>query len=212
MLVLKEKTTFDEANFRLMEDFARRQGILVHDIYNDPRYSQILMREGIRFVFSDMEYALPTFAIITATFFTHDAYLDYFSRYGVIEPLTLLEFSPSASLFTNGIKDTVITAWNRVGPLAFVALGTRVFWAGILLSAVIGSIILLRSPNLAVRRNAYVFIAVIIYYWLTTMAVGFGTMARMRYPVNPFLFLLSGAGLSLTIDYLCRKSLFSSKK
>ena len=211
MLVLKENTTFDEANFRLMENFAKRHGILVHDIYNDPRYSKTLLWEGIRFVLSDMKYAIPTFAIITTSFFTHDAYLDYSSRYGIIEPLTLLEFSPSASLVTNGIKDTVITIWNRVGPLFFVALGARIFWAGILLSAVTGSIILIRSQNPMVRRSACVLVAVIIYYWLTTMAVGFGTMARMRYPANPFLFILSGVGFAATITYLRTKALFWKK-
>jgi 4-amino-4-deoxy-L-arabinose transferase-like glycosyltransferase len=211
MIALKEQREFGEVNAELVRDFAKQHGIQTYDIRNNPSYSWLLMREGVRLVFSDIRYAIPTFAIITNAFFTHGAYLDYLARYGITEPLSL-GFSPSVSLIKEGFISTVKDIWNAVGPLSFVALGGRLFWITIVLGAIIGSVALTRAPNPIVRKSVWVFIFIIVYYWLTTMAVGFGTMARMRYPVNPLLFLLSGVGLSLTVDYVRRVFLFSSKK
>lgn len=135
---------------------------------------------------------IKSIGVTFLTFFTHDGYLDVLYRLG-LEPSIRLE-KPSFILFMESPKKV----WDFVQPLLasptlFVILG-RVAWFLITLSCIAGTIRYLRAPE---NRIKGIFIVlVILYFALTTIAVGLAVNARFRFPVNALILTFAAYGVS----------------
>lgn len=93
----------------------------------------------------------------------------------------------------SGIKSFV---FDHRGIEAVIFWGGKMFWSLIYFFAILGTIDLLRR-----RQYFYLalFLGIIFYFALTIGAVAY---SRYRFPINPFIFLLTACGIEKIIFYL----------
>jgi hypothetical protein len=134
-------------------------------------------------------------SLVTVAFFTHDAYLAFLQRYGLV-PRFQQSFSPSLLLTEKGILKGVPLIVSHGGGWLLVPILGRVFWVLVFLFALRGSWRWWRSGD---TRGALVLFAVtILSLYAVSSLIGFGVEARLRAPINALLFILAAEGLFRT--------------
>jgi hypothetical protein len=156
---------------------------------------QAARRIALARIFGHPREVLLVQSLVTVAFFTHDAYLAFFQRYGFV-PHFQQSFSPSLLLVQQGIMQGVATIMSQSSGWVILPILGRLFWVLVLLFAVRGSCRWWRSRN---DRHALVlFVLTVLCLYAVSSLIGFGVEARLRAPVNALLFILAAEGLFRT--------------
>ena len=135
---------------------------------------------------------IKSIGVTFLTFFTHDGYMDVLYRLGM-PPSVRLE-RPAFTL----LLESPQKAWNFVRPLlaspALFAILGRIAWVLITLFFVAGAIRYLRVPEQ--RAKGIFILLIILYFAVTTIAVGLSVNARFRFPVNALILTFAVYGAS----------------
>lgn len=133
---------------------------------------------------------LKSVGVTFLTFFTHDGYRDILRRFG-LEPSIQLERPAFILLLESPQKARDFVRPLLASPALFVILG-RIVWVLITLSFIAGAIHYLRSSEN--RAKGIFILLVILYFVLTTVAVGLSVNARFRFPVNALILIFAAYG------------------
>ena len=124
------------------------------------------------------------------TFFTHDGNVEVLARIG-IEPEVRLERPAFIMLMESPSQMLALLRTFLFSPMLFVVLG-RLAWIVIFLCFCVGALASIRTPE---QRGKGVFmLLLILYFALTTVAVGLSVNARFRYPVNALILTFAAYG------------------
>lgn len=200
VIALEERRSFDQAQKDL---YAREGGIesveeitFANAAHYKERTKQLLLEHPLGLI----EMSTVTFL----TFFTHDGYLDVLGR---------LDLSPEFSLGGSALKllfspmQATRTAFSLIQtPAALIVLG-KLLWLVVFVFFLVGTISYLRVKEQR-ERGAFI-VLIILYFTLTTLAVGLAVNARFRMPVNALIvpFAMYGGVRA----YLSAKRLTGSK-
>mgnify|MGYP001606132888 CR=1 FL=1 len=142
--------------------------------------------------------ALIKLSVINAiTFFTHDGLLTFLQAAGVKPEVYLGK--PAIVLFTESPKEFVVTVGDYLKTSMALVFFARLFWIMLTSFFLLGLCHIWRSKNFS--REFIFSIIIILYFMLTTLIIGLAVNARFRMPVEPIIFAVSLAGMSV---YCCR--------
>ena len=143
---------------------------------------------------------LKSIGVTTLTFFTHDGYLDVLARLHLDPSLRLKR--PAFMLLFESPKEALALAVSLArSPMLIVIFG-RIFWTLVALLFVIGAVRVLKTSE---HRAKGVFVLLcILYFVLTTIAVGLAVNARFRMPVSALILPFAAYG-ALYISSLFRR-------
>lgn len=190
VLAVRDGVSPGDKKREMERDYATRHNISVSEIQQDLRQSPTLFREALTILAQNPVATLRTQAIITFAFFTHDSYIYFFQRWGLLAHYDPL-FSPSFVLAREGIiagipKILSVAGWSIIIP--FIG---RIVWIVLTLFATLGLIRAFRTPGQ--KRTIALFLLLLIgYFLLTSSTTGWGVNGRFRYPILPVLFVCVG--------------------
>jgi hypothetical protein len=176
------------------------------------KYAPLIYKRAIDLVKSNMKAAIKIEIINILSFWTHSNYAYLLSTYKIISPPFLAD--PPSYLLARGewlkaFKEIVKVIFN---PYYLIAFLSRIFWILVALLAVFGvghAVFCKKFPS-EIRVLILLIFATIVYYNLTLAPLGFGVEARLRYHVEPLMFLLSSFGF-ITL-YNLVKNWYSARK
>lgn len=184
---------FGEVRQGLYRDLAVKYGVNPTEIRQDPKWGPVLAKEGLKIIVGHPTATMGVFAITLNAFFTQDLYLYYFEHFKII-PSSGVNFSPSVVLLKEGPLALFQKITSYLGVVALVPIIGRFVWLAIFFSAIYGLWVLVRLGG--TKRTAGIACAAIILYYAAVSSVGaFSDQGRLRYPANPYLFLLGSIGL-----------------
>ena len=192
--VLEYKTgkPYSEVESELESAFASRRGITVEEIQSNPRYARELAYEGTKILWENKKAFSTILFINSNAFFTQDLYFYFAGHYGFVQDV-VLGFSPSLVLVQEGPLSLIKKVWQEAGPALFISFAGRGVWVSIFLAAVWGVYRAFKNRDVP-KYALLVLLALIGYYWATSLVSGFSAYGFHRYPVNAFLFLLASYG------------------
>ncbi len=200
VIALEKNIGFMEAVKEFYEGEGNINGIeeitLANASYYKARTGDILQKHPVGL--------LKSVGVTFFTFFTHDGCLDVLRR---LEIAPSVRFSrPAFMMMVTSPRET----FGRLrplltGPLLFVLLG-KILWILISVCFVFGVVSYLKEPG---RRAQGIFVLlVVLYFALTTIAVGLSVNARFRFPVNTFILTFAAYGVVIFLQK--RKSVVAS--
>jgi 4-amino-4-deoxy-L-arabinose transferase-like glycosyltransferase len=178
-----------EVKNRLAREFAQKYHVDPIDIKEDPSLGKALAKEGFVILKDHPKESLEAAFISIQTFFTQDLWTDYLRRFGVL-PHFEMDFSPSVILFTEGPLPLAKLIWERLGFYSIIPAIGRIFWIALGIGWIAGTIRAARKGR-EEKEIALMMSGVILVYALSSIVGGFSDQGRLRYPVNPFIFLLA---------------------
>ncbi|OGY90553.1 MAG: hypothetical protein A3B30_02610 [Candidatus Komeilibacteria bacterium RIFCSPLOWO2_01_FULL_52_15] len=125
-------------------------------------------------------------AINTATFFTHDGVFDFLGLIGVTGQYMHLERGTFLAAQVLAHPTQVIGV--IFSPYLFIGL-VRFWWVIVALLFLAQIFFIFRKQT--VSAQIFLFILIVLYFALTTIANGFAVNARFRFPVNALLVSLA---------------------
>lgn len=192
VVTLHERGQFGEVRQRLYEDIAKKYKVSVQEIREDPQWGRAVAGEGLRIIATHPKETGEVLAIALGAFFTQDLYTFYLEHFRLIPPLSF-DFSPSVVLMKEGPMVLARLIWQKLGLLAFIPVLSRFFWVVLTVSWVAGAVWAGKAGGRK-RTVALLAISVIFYYALTSSIGAFSDQGRLRYPVNPFIFIFASFG------------------
>lgn len=139
---------------------------------------------------------LKSVGVTFFTFFTHDGYLDVLRR---LEIAPSIRFSrPAFMMMVTSPRETFSRLRPLLtGPLLLVLLG-KILWVLISVCFFLGVVTYLKDPE---KRARGIFVLlVVLYFALTTIAVGLSVNARFRFPVNAFMLTFAVYGVATVLQ------------
>ncbi len=211
VLSLKTGKPYNEVQEDLHREVSQKYGFDKKEIRENPALGKILAKEGLRIMKENPKETLQTFAIILNSFFTQDLYLENARSFGII-PYFSFGFSPSRVLIKEGpiqfLKELTTLVKERSGLYVLIPLAGKILWIGLSILWIVGAIFALKKGGKE-RNIALVFVGLILYYAAINLVAGFSDQGRLRYPVNPLIFILASYGFVEVISkkFLTLKSL-----
>lgn len=141
---------------------------------------------------------IKSFGITTATFFTHDGYLDILRALGYQKNFDA-KISAVALLFNAPLELIKDIRQLITGPGMVIIIG-RITWIFISILFVIGFLKYLKNER-EKNAGAKIILLTIAYFLATSAIVGLGINARIRSPINPLIFIFAFYGLQKIIGY-----------
>ena len=203
VLAVRDGVSPGDKKREMEQNYATRHNIPVSEIQQDLSQSSTLFREALTILVQNPIATIRTQAIITIAFFTHDSYIYFFQRWGLLPHYDPL-FSPSFVIAREGIisgtqKILSVAGWSLIIPI----IG-RFFWIMLTIFAALGLIRAFRTPGQK-RTIALFFLLMIGYFLLTSSTTGWGVNGRFRYPILPVLFVCVGFWFQDGWKFLRRK-------
>jgi len=135
---------------------------------------------------------IKSIGVTFLTFFTHDGYFDILRRLD-IAPSIQLERPAFTLLLESPQRAGDFVHPLLASPALFVILG-RILWIFISLLFIIGAVQFLKTPGH--RAKGIFILLIILYFALTTIAVGLSVNARFRFPVNALILTFAAYGIA----------------
>jgi len=193
----------DNISYGEAEQIARRElrsGAGLENIpenkLEDLKYAPIIYKKTVDLMKSNIGAVIKVELVNIFSFWTHNNYAYLLSIYKIVSPPFLA--NPPSYLLARGewlkaFSETVKVIFN---PYYLIAFLSRIFWILIALLSIFGFIYSLLNRNLDYHKRVLILLLAftIFYYNLTVAPLGFGMEARLRYHVEPFMFLLSSFG------------------
>lgn len=192
LLEYKTGKSYSEVESELESAFASKKGITTSEIQSNPLYARELAYEGLKIVWENKAGGIIVLLINSFAFLTQDLYFYFAGHYQFIKDV-ILGFSPSLVLVQEGPLPLIKKVWQEAGPSLFISFVGRGVWVSIFLAAVWGVYRAFKNRDVP-KYAIFVLLALIGYYWATSMVSGFSAYGFHRYPVNAFLFLLASYG------------------
>lgn len=194
VLAVKRGTTYQEESRRLQEQFEKEIGVSGAFQKRDLSVAHEIAGRGVKLILENPGWSVLTELLILHGFFTNDAYLYTLQRHGLFAPHASTIFSPTLTLFQKGVGETARLVWEKYRFAGTVFVAGRAVWYALFLACVIGAAALMR--NARTRASVAYLASIVAVFALGGSVIGFGVDARIRYPANPFIFLLAGVGMA----------------
>lgn len=163
-------------------------GLLLEEL-RDPRNTSIVRDAALQGLWERKASTIKVTAVSLISFFTNDGYFYYLSGFGFIPrpPPSGTYDSITFAFLTQGSTSAWSHAMAELKRQYYIPAVGRLFTVSIVVLALLGFV---------VRRSMWglSFAVAIALLGLLSVAVGLGSQARLRLPVEPLMFLLAAAG------------------
>ena len=214
IVFLRDKISFGEA-----ERLARRELLEGTGLENTPeeqlvdlKYAPILFEKTLNLMKRNMSAVAKIELINILSFWTHNNYAYLLSIYKIIPspslekpPAYLLAMADWRGIF-NALKLTLANSYYSV------ALLSRLFWILVAFFGVLAFFFAVFGKRMTKEQKFFVFFLflIVVYFNAVLFPLGFGGEARLRYHVEPFMFLLAGFGCIISFSMLSKKQIRKS--
>jgi 4-amino-4-deoxy-L-arabinose transferase-like glycosyltransferase len=182
---IERQTDFASEKSNLREEAETRYGLSRYEL-NSPAAAHTLRSAALSELWQHKITVAKLEAVLLSSFFLQDGYYYAFVRYGFIAN-TASHTSATLALLSKGfagISDVLAEMKRQY----FIPILGRIVTLGLFMLAGIGFF-------MVANRIRFLYAGIILLTALTSTAIGLGVEARLRLPIEPFLFILAGAAL-----------------
>lgn len=184
---LKKGTSFGDEKNKLKDEALPRFGLSRAEVGN-PANSKILRDAALEELWRSKTTVVKLETALLASFFLQDGYYYAFRKYGFLTDTPEPHASPTYEFLTKGIGGGISATTQELARQKFIPLFGRLFTIAVFAGAILGFF-------LARGRLRYIIAGTIILTALISTVIGLGIEARLRVPVEPFLFILASAAV-----------------
>lgn len=138
---------------------------------------------------------VKTMTLATLSYLTNDGYSVFFEKPQEEQVKPHHNFLTPAVFAMRDWREKLRAALSEFSALErTIILAGKVFWCGVLVSALYGSFLLLRNPT---QRVPALFLVFIVFYFIsaTVFSTAYGAGSRLRYPIAALLLIFAAYGI-----------------
>ncbi len=190
---LQNGTPYHEEKNKLKEEALPRFGITREEVDN-PKNGAIFRKASLEEMWQNKSAVVRLETALLASFFLNDGYYYEFRMLGFVQDSDGPHISPTYTLLSEGLRG-LPKIFDELARQKFIPLLGRAFTGVVLLTALVGFFLSRSSMR-------YAYALAIVLSALAATAIGLGLDARMRFPMEPLLFLFSAVALVRMYDHV----------
>ncbi|MDO8555215.1 MAG: glycosyltransferase family 39 protein [bacterium] len=211
IVVVRDKVSFGDAERIAKKELLVGTGLenLPEEKLTDLKYSSVLLDRTLGLMGDNLGAVFKVGLANVFAFWTHSNYAYFLVSYKIIS-MPAGGFPVTYALASGDLTKVLEIAKSVLKePYYLVAFVSRVFWVLAALFAAVAFIYGVFKKEIGFQKRMFVLFLflVIFYYNFTSMVLGFGVEGRLRYNVEPIMYLLAVFGLYTACRFLrfCKK-------
>ena len=211
IVVVRDKVSFGDAEKIAKKELLAGTGLenLSEEKLTDLKYSPVLLDRTLGLMEDNLGAVFKVGLANVFAFWTHSNYAYFLVSYKITS-MPAGGFPVTYALTSGDLTKVLEIAKSVLNePYYLVALVSRIFWVLTALSAAVAFIYGVFKNEIGFQKRIFVLFLflVIFYYNFTSMVLGFGVEGRLRYHVEPIMYLLAASGLYAVCRFLklCKK-------